>query len=71
MLKLKGEIKMKTKKLQQGSYEITTSKNIYRIEQNIDLFDKGWEIIVDNEIIDIASTLSEGKSVIKMIEERV
>jgi len=62
---------MKTKKLQQGSYQITTSKNIYRIEQNIELFDKGWEIIIDNEIIDVASTLSEGKSVIKMIEERV
>jgi hypothetical protein len=65
----KGE-RMKTKKIEAGIYQITTNKNTYRVEQNIELFDKGWEIFSNNGKEDIASTLSEAKEFIQIIEER-
>jgi len=62
--------KMKTKKIQAGVYQITTNKDIYTVEQNDALFDKGWEIFTKNGKEDIASTLSEAKEFIQLIEER-
>ena len=62
--------KMKTKKLQAGVYQITTNKDIYKIQQNDELFDKGWEIFSKNGKEDVASTLSEAKQFIQLIEGR-
>jgi len=62
--------KMKTKKIQAGVYQITTNKDIYKVEQNDELFDKGWEIFSKNGREDIASTLSEAKEFIQLIEGR-
>ena len=62
--------KMKTKKIQAGVYQITTNKDIYTVEQNDELFDKGWEIFTKNGKKDIASTLSEAKEFIQLIEGR-
>ena len=62
--------KMKTKKIQAGVYQITTNKDIYTVEQNDELFDKGWEIFTKNGKEDLASTLSEAKEFIQLIEER-
>nr|BAR20289.1 hypothetical protein [uncultured Mediterranean phage uvMED] len=62
--------RMKTKKIEAGVYQITTNKNTYRVEQNIELFDKGWEIFSNNGKEDIASTLYEAKELIHIIEER-
>ena len=67
--KNKGE-KMKTKKIEADIYEIITNKNTYKVEQNLELFDKGWEIFSENGKEDIASTLSEAKEFIQIIEER-
>tara|TARA_R100000329_G_scaffold130859_1_gene109995 strand:- start:2 stop:199 length:198 start_codon:yes stop_codon:yes gene_type:complete len=61
---------MKTKKIQSGYYEIKINHNIYTVEQNFDLFDNGWQIEIDNEIIDVASTLKEAKQVINEIERK-
>jgi len=61
---------MKTKKIEAGIYEIITNKNTYKVEQNLELFDKGWEIFSKNGKEDIASTLSEAKEFIQIIEER-
>lgn len=61
---------MKTKKIQAGVYQITTNKDIYKVEQNDELFDKGWEIFSKNGKVDIASTLSEAKEFIQLIEGR-
>ena len=44
---------MKTKKIQMGYYQITINNNIYTVEQNFDLFDNGWQIEIEDEIIDI------------------
>ena len=62
--------RMKTKKIEAGIYEIITNKNTYKVEQNLELFDKGWEIFSENGKEDIASTLSEAKEFIQIIEER-
>ena len=61
---------MKTKKIEAGIYEIITNKNTYKVEQNLELFDKGWEIFSKNGKEDIVSTLSEAKEFIQIIEER-
>ena len=61
---------MKTKKIQTGYYQVTINKNVYTVEQNFDLFDNGWQIEIQDEIIDIASTLKEAKQTINEIEER-
>tara|TARA_R100000541_G_scaffold40987_1_gene48452 strand:+ start:360 stop:569 length:210 start_codon:yes stop_codon:yes gene_type:complete len=61
---------MKTKKIQMGYYQITINNNIYTVEQNFDLFDNGWQIEIDDEIIDIASTLKQAKQVIQEVENK-
>lgn len=61
---------MKTKKIQTGYYQITINNNVYTVEQNFDLFDNGWQIEIEDEIIDIASTLKEAKQVIQEIEDK-
>ena len=62
---------MKVKKIAKGYYQITINNDVYTVEQNFDLFDNGWQIEINNEIIDIATTLSEAKQVIKEINERI
>ena len=61
---------MKTKKIQMGYYQVTINNNIYTVEQNFDLFDNGWQIEIEDEIIDIASTLKEAKQVIQEVEDK-
>jgi hypothetical protein len=61
---------MKTKKIQMGYYQITINNNIYTVEQNFDLFDNGWQIEIEDEIIDIASTLKQAKQVIQEVEDK-
>jgi len=61
---------IKTKKIAKGYYQITINNDVYTVEQNFDLFDNGWQLEIDNEIIDICSTLSEAKEVIKQINQR-
>jgi hypothetical protein len=61
---------MKTKKIQMGYYQITINNNIYTVEQNFDLFDNGWQIEIEDEIIDIASTLKQAKQVIQEVENK-
>ena len=61
---------MKTKKIQMGYYQITINNSIYTVEQNFDLFDNGWQIEIEDEIIDIASTLKQAKQVIQEIEDK-
>ena len=46
---------MKNKKYKQISSQNINQQN-YTAEQNFDLFDNGWQIEIDNEIIDVAST---------------
>ncbi len=53
-----------------GYYQITINNNIYTVEQNFDLFDNGWQIEIEDEIIDIASTLKQAKQVIQEIEDK-
>ncbi len=62
---------MKVKKIAKGYYQITINNDVYTVEQNFDLFDNGWQIEINNEVIDIATTLSEAKEVIKEINERI
>jgi len=62
---------MKVKKITKGYYQITINNDVYTVEQNFDLFDNGWQIEINNEVIDIATTLSEAKQVIKEINERI
>ncbi len=62
---------MKVKKITKGYYQITINNDVYTVEQNFDLFDNGWQIEINNEIIDIATTLSEAKQAIKEINERI
>ena len=62
---------MKVKKITKGYYQITINNDVYTVEQNFDLFDNGWQIEINKEIIDIATTLSEAKQVIKEINERI
>ena len=62
---------MKVKKIAKGYYQITINNDVYTVEQNFDLFDNGWQIEINNEVIDIATTLSEAKQVIKEINERI
>ena len=45
-------------------------ENIVYYEQNFDLFDNGWQLEIDNEIIDICSTLSEASICLKQINQR-
>ena len=61
---------MKTKKIQTGYYQITINNNIYTVEQNFDLFDKGWQIEIQDEIIDIAITLKQAKQIIQEVENK-
>ena len=67
---------MKTKKLATGWYKITTDKDVYEVENNIQLETPGWELGIrhqhNNELekIDTCSSLKEAKSVIQMVEER-
>ncbi len=61
---------IKTKKIQTGYYQITINNNIYTVEQNFDLFDNGWQIEIEDEILDIASKLKDAKQVIKEIEDK-
>lgn len=61
---------MKTKKIQTGYYQITINNNIYTVEQNFDLFDNGWQIEIQDEIIDIATTLKQAKQIIQEIEDK-
>ena len=61
---------IKTKKIQTGYYQIKINNNIYTVEQNFDLFDNGWQIEIEDEIIDIASTLKEAKQVIQEVEDK-
>ena len=53
-----------------GYYQVTINNNIYTVEQNFDLFDNGWQIEIDDEIIDIASTLKQAKQVIQEVEDK-
>ncbi len=53
-----------------GYYQITINNNIYTVEQNFDLFDNGWQIEIEDEIIDIASTLKQAKQVIQEVEDK-
>ena len=52
--KNKGE-NMKTKKIVKGWYEVTYNNNKYEVEQNFELFDNGWQLMKDGEIIDTGS----------------
>jgi hypothetical protein len=61
---------IKTKKIAKGYYQITINNDVYTAEQNFDLFDNGWQLEIDDEVIDICSTLSEAKEVIKQINQR-
>ena len=61
---------IKTKKIQTGYYQIKINNNIYTVEQNFDLFDNGWQIEIEDEIIDIALTLKEAKQVIQEVEDK-
>ena len=65
---------MKTKKIISGVYKITTDKEIYQVEFNIDR-NEGWDLsVLDNghfEIIDVCASLKEAKQVIQQIEERI
>ena len=61
---------MKTKKIQMGYYQITINNNVYTVEQNFDLFDNGWQIEIQDEIIDIATTLKQAKQVIQEVENK-
>ena len=61
---------MKTKKIQTGYYQITINNNIYTVEQNFDLFDNGWQIEIQDEIIDIATTLKQAKQIIQEVENK-
>ncbi len=61
---------MKTKKIQMGYYQITINNNIYTVEQNFDLFDNGWQIEIQDEIIDIAITLKQAKQIIQEVENK-
>ena len=61
---------MKTKKIQTGYYQITINNSIYTVEQNFDLFDNGWQIEIQDEIIDIATTLKQAKQIIQEIENK-
>jgi hypothetical protein len=71
--KKQGE-SMKTKRIACGLYHITTNKDVYEVENNLELNTLGWEISVQHngeiEKIDTCASLKEAKSVIKMIEER-
>jgi len=62
---------MKVKKIARGYYQITINNDVYTVEQNFDLFDNGWQIEINDEVIDVATTLSEAKQVIKEINERI
>ncbi len=62
---------MKVKKIAKGYYQITINNDVYTVEQNFDLFDNGWQIEINDEVIDVATTLSEAKQVIKEINERI
>jgi len=62
---------MKVKKIAKGYYQITIDSDVYTVEQNFDLFDNGWQIEINDEVIDVATTLSEAKQVIKEINERI
>ena len=68
--------RMKTKKIATGWYKITTNKDVYEVENNIELQVSGWELGVrhqhNNELekIDTCATLKEAKEVIQMIEKR-
>ena len=53
-----------------GYYQVTINNNIYTVEQNFDLFDNGWQIEIEDEIIDIASTLKQAKQVIQEVEDK-
>ena len=61
---------IKTKKIAKGYYQITINNDVYTVEQNFDLFDNGWQLEICDEVIDICSTLSEAKEVIKQINKR-
>ena len=67
---------MITKKLATGWYKITTDKDVYEVENNIELQVPGWELGIryqhNNELekIDTCATLKEAKEVIQMIELR-
>ena len=65
---------MKTKKIQAGVYQITTNKDVYEVENNLELETFGWEISVkhngEREKIDTCASFKEAKSGINMIEER-
>ena len=61
---------IKTKKIAKGYYQITINNDVYTVEQNFDLFDNGWQLEICDEVIDICSTLSEAKEVIKQINQR-
>jgi len=62
-----------TKKIIAGVYKITTDKEIYQVEFNIDR-NEGWDLsVLDNghfDIIDVCASLKEAKEVINMIELR-
>ena len=53
-----------------GYYQITINNNIYTVEQNFDLFDNGWQIEIQDEIIDIATTLKQAKQIIQEVENK-
>ena len=53
-----------------GYYQVTINNNIYTVEQNFDLFDNGWQIEIEDEIIDIATTLKQAKQVIQEVEDK-
>ena len=61
---------IKTKKIAKGYYQITINNDVYTVEQNFDLFDNAWQLEICDEVIDICSTLSEAKEVIKQINQR-
>ena len=72
----KGE-NMKTKKIQNGWYEIEINNNVYDVQKNLaDEHFGDWNIKkvhfspISYEPIDICVSLKEAKEVIKMIEER-
>ena len=61
---------MKTKKIDKGYYKIIINNKLYTVEQNFDLFDNGWQVEIDNEIIDVCCTLKEAKQLIIELESR-
>ena len=66
---------MNPHRLETGLYHINTNKDVYEVENNLELNTLGWAISVqhtgDLAHLDTCASFKEAKSVIKMIEERI